>query len=67
MSARKGSRCVIPNCKSGYAFCKKKATLIYAPKDEKTVKKWESAIPRKNFTLKSGQVLCQKHFTSDIR
>ena len=29
MSARKGSRCVVPNCKSGYAFCKEKVTLIY--------------------------------------
>ena len=65
ISARKGSRCVVPNCKSGYASCKEKATLISAPKDEETVKKWESAIPRKSFTLKSGQVVCQKHFTWD--
>ena len=65
MSARKGSRCVVPNCKSGYPSCKEKLTLISVPKDQKTVRKWESAIPRKHFTLKSGQVVCQKHFTSD--
>ena len=65
MSARKGSRCVVLNCKSGYASCKEKVTLISVPKDEKTVKKWESAISRKDFTLKSGQVVCQKHFLSD--
>ena len=35
------------------------------PKDQKTIRKWESAIPRKHFTLKSGQVVFQKHFTSD--
>ena len=65
MSARKGSWCVVPNCKSGYVSCKEKVTLISVPKDERIVEKRESVIPRKDFTLKSGQVVCQKHFTSD--
>ncbi|XP_043483110.1 uncharacterized protein LOC122511737 isoform X2 [Leptopilina heterotoma] len=58
----KGHRCVVPNCNSGYDSCKEKVHLFSVPKEEELRKKWENAIPRANFILKSGLVVCHKHF-----
>ncbi|XP_043485249.1 uncharacterized protein LOC122513081 [Leptopilina heterotoma] len=65
MAPSKGSKCIVPNCKAGYASCKQKFSLFSVPDDEKMVEQWQKAIPRKDFVVQSGQVVCQQHFLED--
>ncbi|XP_043472994.1 uncharacterized protein LOC122505444 [Leptopilina heterotoma] len=62
MSYSKCNKCIVPNCKSGYLSCKEKVTLLSVPKSTELIKQWQSAIPRKDFVVKYGQVVCHKHF-----
>lgn len=61
----KGFKCIAPNCTTGYATCKQKLSLFSVPKDENIVKEWQKTIPRDNFEVKSGQVVCEKHFMNE--
>ncbi|XP_046384984.1 THAP domain-containing protein 2-like [Ischnura elegans] len=54
--------CVAPGCTEGYGSKKSTFSFFSAPKDPVKRSKWQAAIPRVNFELKAGQVLCERHF-----
>ncbi|XP_043468847.1 uncharacterized protein LOC122502731 isoform X1 [Leptopilina heterotoma] len=61
-----GHRCIVPNCNSGYESTKsEKCHKFSVPFDEEDIQKWKKIIPRKNFELKGGMVVCEKHFLKD--
>ena len=55
-------RCIVPNCNSGYYSNKEEVHCFLVPFEEETLLVWEKAIPRKDFILKGGMIVCQKHF-----
>ncbi|XP_033217317.1 uncharacterized protein LOC117173053 [Belonocnema kinseyi] len=61
-----GHRCLVPNCKSGYDPNKEKTHHFSVPyKETDLLLQWERAIPRKDYVLKAGMVVCHKHFLSE--
>ena len=61
-----GHSCIVPNCKSGYSSQilneNEKIHFFSVPLGKENVEKWQKAILRKDFIVRSGQVVCQKHF-----
>lgn len=69
MSKYNGSSCIAPNCKSGYRSQStenaEKIHFFSVPGDKDILEKWQKAILRKNFVIRTGQVVCQKHFHAE--
>lgn len=66
MPRYRDNRCIVPNCKSGYDSTKgEKYHRFSVPFEENALLEWKKAIPRKDFDLKSGMIVCDKHFLSD--
>lgn len=56
--------CIAPGCTSGYKSNSEKVHFFIVPKDENIRKLWQDAIRRKNFIVRAGQSLCEKHFVA---
>lgn len=59
--------CIVPGCTSGYKSNKEKVSLFSIPKDETLRNKWQSAIRKKDFILKSNYKhrICSNHFRAE--
>ena len=62
MGRYRGCRCIVSHCNSEYDSNKEKYHRFSVPFEEEILLEWEKAIPRKDFILKSGMVVCHKHF-----
>ena len=62
MGRYKGSRCIVPKCNSEYDSNTEKCHRFSVPFEEEVLLKWVKAIPRKDFVMKGGMVVCEKHF-----
>ena len=67
-----GKKCVVTFCKSGYQsqkqneeVKKEKISIFSVPNDQKTIEQWGKAIPRQDYILKKGHVVCEKHFLDE--
>ena len=65
MGRYKGSRCIVPKCNLGYDSNTEKCHCFSVPFGEEVVLKWAKAIPRKDFVMKGGMVVCEKYFLPD--
>ncbi|XP_018366319.1 PREDICTED: uncharacterized protein LOC108763310 [Trachymyrmex cornetzi] len=54
--------CIAPGCTSGYKSNPEKIHFFTVPKDENMITLWQNAIRRKDFVIRAGQFLCEKHF-----
>ncbi|XP_018375241.1 PREDICTED: uncharacterized protein LOC108769007 [Trachymyrmex cornetzi] len=54
--------CIAPGCTSGYKSNPEKVHFFTVPKDENMITLWQNAIRRKDFVIRAGQFLCEKHF-----
>lgn len=64
MARYNGRTCIALNCKSGYkSDCsEKKLHFFSVPAGKDILEKWQHAISRENFVIRTGQVVCEKHF-----
>jgi len=52
----------VPECKSGYDYRVNKHHFFTVPKDPVRLEQWKKAIPRKDFVIKTRQVVSELHF-----
>lgn len=57
-----GRKCFVPNCRSGYASCREKASLFSPPRDPERLEIWKKNIPRDDRVLSRNDRVCEKHF-----
>ncbi|XP_043271183.1 uncharacterized protein [Venturia canescens] len=58
-------RCISVGCTSGYNSNTEKVHFFRVPKNETSIELWKKALRRKNFKVKHGQTVCEKHFTTN--
>lgn len=56
------NKCCVVGCTSGYKSNPEKVMMFSAPKNKIMRKKWQAAIPRRNYTVHDRTYVCIKHF-----